>query len=404
MTSMVGIAGLLATVGPRVGLVAVVLWLPRLLAQAWSPVVAVAGTITGAVVLLTGRPRLALVALGGAGLAVRYTATALGPSSAARLPPTRGRCVADVAVGRLGNGDEVLADLWLPDRGRSRSSVGVVYLHGGLWQAADKGFFIAPLMRMLTAEGHVVLDVAYPLAPGATLEEMDQAVGLAVRWFAQEGSAEGVRADRVVLVGHAGGGHLALVHAFRRARGDGSGGQDLPPILAVAAISAVTDPVAFWADYGRVNRSQPRPGEPVPAALRPWLHDATPLDRLITRLRLFPPYRYGNLPGGSALVHDLFGGTPIDAEDRYAAWSPTALAAPGCPPVLQVVGGHDAIVPASQGRALHEALARAGCPSSLVEIPMAVHGFDQYPGVSRRVSPAARRTTATLVTFIADLS
>lgn len=152
-----------------------------------------------------------------------------------------------------------------------------------------------------------------------------------------------------------------------------------------------------------MNRRQPRPGEPVPAALRPRIHDTTPLDRLITRLRLFPAYRYGNGPGGAALVHDLFGGAPSDAPDRYAAWSPVALAAPGCPPVLQIVGSHDAIISASQGRALHESLTSAGCPSTLVEIPLAVHAFDQYPGVSRRVAPAARRTTATLLAFIDDL-
>jgi acetyl esterase/lipase len=404
MASVVGIAGVLATVGPRAGRLAVAVWLPRLVAQAWSPVVAAAGTIVGSLALLNRRPRLALAALGGAGLAARYTAAALGSPAAARLPPTAGRCVADVEVGRLGNGEAVLADLWLPGHERARSGVGIVYLHGGLWQAADKGFFISPLMRMLTSGGHVVLDVAYPLAPGAPLEAMDEAISLAVRWLSHEGSAEGVRADRIVLVGHAGGGHLALVHAFRRTRGDAAGARDLPPIRGVAAISAVTDPVAFWADYGRVNRRQPRPGEPVPAALRPRMHDTTPLDRLVTRLRLFPAYRYGNGPGGATLVHDLFGGTPSDAPDRYAAWSPAALAAPGCPPVLQIVGSHDAVIPPSQGRVLHQSLTNAGCSSTLVEIPLAVHGFDQYPGVSRRVAPAARRTTATMLAFVDDLT
>jgi acetyl esterase/lipase len=123
----------------------------------------------------------------------------------------------------------------------------------------------------------------------------------------------------------------------------------------------------------------------------------------VTRLRLFPAFRYGNLPGGPALVHDLFGGTPVDAPDSYAAWSPAALVGPGCPPVLQVVGHHDAIIPPSQGRLLHESLARAGGRSALVEIPMAVHGFDQYPGVSRRIAPAARRTTAPLLAFLDDV-
>jgi len=404
MAALVGIAGALAAVGPRVGRLAIVIWLPRLFAQAWSPVVAAIGASVGCVALACRRPRLGLLALGGAGLAARYTLTALGRSPAVRLPPTSGTCLPDLRVGSLANGEAILADLWRPQQERPRSGVGIVYLHGGLWQAADKGFCISPLMRMLTAEGHVVLDVAYPLAPRATLEAMDEAVGLAVRWLSLEGSAEGVRADRIVLVGHAGGGHLALVHAFRRSVLGAEGGGDAPPIRGVAAISAVTDPTAFWAEYGRVNRHQPRPGEPVPASLRPRMRDTTPLDHLVTRLRLLPAYRYGNGPGGAALVHDLFGGTPSDAPDRYAAWSPRTLAGAGCPPVLQVVGGDDAIISPSHGRVLHGSLTSAGCPSTLVEIPLAVHGFDQYPGVSRRVAPAARRTTATLLSFIDDLA
>ena len=162
----------------------------------------------------------------------------------------------------------------------------------------------------------------------------------------------------------------------------------------------MTDPVAFWAEYGRVNRRQPGPGRQIAPELRPRLRDATPLDRLVTRLRLFPSYRYGNLPGGALLVHDLFGGAPLDAPATYAAWSPLSLAGPTCPPVLQVTGGDDAIILPSHGRRLHERLEAAGVPSALLEIPHAVHAFDQYPGVSRRVAPAARRTTAALLAFL----
>jgi hypothetical protein len=83
MASMVGIAEMLAVAGPRAGRFMVVIWLPRLFAQAWWPVAAAAGTIVGSVAILTGRLRLALMALGGAALAARYITTALGPSAAA---------------------------------------------------------------------------------------------------------------------------------------------------------------------------------------------------------------------------------------------------------------------------------------------------------------------------------
>ena len=403
IAGLLGVAGGLAVAGPRKGRAAVALWLPRLLAQAWSPLVASVGAIIGSWALATGRRKLGVVALAGAGSAARYAWIALGGRRPRPLPAPSGRCLPDLRIDSLASGDAVLADLWQPELGRETSGIGIVYLHGGLWQALDKGFCISHLMRLLTGAGHVVLDVAYPLAPGATLEAMDEAVGAAVRWLSSKGQAHGVRADRIVLIGHAGGGHLALVHAFRQSRRLASGEGDAACIRGVVAVSAVTDPEAFWREYGRVNPQQPRPGAPVPASLRPREHDATIVDRLVTRLRLFPSYRYGNMPGGAALIHDLFGGTPFDAQDRYTAWSPVALATPGSPPVLQFVGCHDAVIPAPQGRALHQALRGLGCQSTLVELPFTVHGFDQYPGVSRRCAPAARRTTTELLAFVEAL-
>lgn len=398
----IGLGGALALVGPRSGRIALALWLPRLLAQAWAPVLAAAGCLVGGVALAIGRSRSGLVALGGAMLSARFTVQAAGcregiwPVVLPAPPPAR--CLRDVVVDRAPEGQgALLGDLWLPAEGAAPSGVGVVYLHGGLWQAVDKGFFIAPLMRAMAARGHIVLDLAYPLAPAATLADMERAVRAAIVWLRSSGAAHGVRPDRIVLVGHAGGGHLALVTAFRDAR---TPAPNAPPLRGVAAVSAIADPAAFWGEYGRVNPRQPAPGQPIADDLRPRLRNTTPLDRLVTRLRLFPAYRYGNMPGGALLLHDLFGGSPDEAPGIYAAWSPVELVGPSCPPVLQVTGGDDAVVPPSHGRRLHERLRAAGVPSQLEEVPRAVHAFDQYPGVSRRIAPAARRTTAVLLAFL----
>jgi acetyl esterase/lipase len=402
--TVVGVAGSLTLAGPRSGRVALALWLPRLITQSWAPMLAASGLVVGGAALVAGRSRAGLVALGGAMLATRFSVNAAGRAGhiwPIVLPaPPKAACIRDIEVRREGeDGASLLGDLWLPADGTARSGVGVVYLHGGLWQALDKGFLISPLMRAMVARGHVALDLAYPLAPAATLDDMEQAVRAATTWLRSAGAAHGVQPDRVVLVGHAGGGHLALVTAFRDAQAPAA---DRPPLRGVAAISAITDPAAFWEEYGRVNPRQPAPGQPAPDGLRPRLRDATPLDRLVTRLRLFPAYRYGNLPGGATLVHDLFGGSPRDAPGTYARWSPIELIGSACPPVLQVTGGDDAIVPPSHGRRLHQRLLAAGVPSRLEEVPRAVHAFDQYPGVSRRTAPAARRATAVLLAFLDD--
>jgi acetyl esterase/lipase len=401
-SAAVALAGGLALWGPRTGRPALAAWLPRLMAQAWAPVVAGAGIAGGIVGVVRGRPADALVALAGAVGAISYSLRAGGRSGT--LPPViaappRASVRRDIPLGAASGVTSVMADLWLPAGPTDASGIGVVYLHGGLWQALDKGFLTDGLMREVAARGHAVLDVAYPLAPEADLEAMEASVLAGVRWLADHGPELGVRSDRIILAGHAGGGHLALVTAMRLAH-PGRVATNLPSVRAVVAISPVTDPVAFWAEYGRVNPRQPRSADSVPASLRPRRRDHTWLDRLLTRHRIFPAVRYGNLPGGALLVHDLFGGTPSERPDRYRDWSPLHLAGAACPPVLQVTGADDAVIAPSQGRVLHAALLELGVASELVEIPRAVHGFDQYPGVSRRVAPAARRTTAAVLAFI----
>ena len=137
----IGLAGGLTVAGPRSGRAAILLWLPRLLAQAWAPVVAVAGILVGGAALAAGRCVAGLAALAGAMTAARFTVRTLGsgtrlaPVVAPRMPDAR--CLRDVVVGD-GAGSPLLGDLWLPADGTPSSGVGVVYLHGGLWQALAK--------------------------------------------------------------------------------------------------------------------------------------------------------------------------------------------------------------------------------------------------------------------------
>jgi acetyl esterase/lipase len=72
-----------------------------------------------------------------------------------------------------------------------------------------------------------------------------------------------------------------------------------------------------------------------------------------------------------------------------------------CPPTLQVFGDDDFAVDVSHGRRLHKALREAGVPSVYLEVPGAVHAFDQYLGVSRRVAPAAQAATQDVERFLA---
>ena len=90
----------------------------------------------------------------------------------------------DVNLGKSGNTDEsLLCDIWEPPDGIPRTGEAIIYLHGGLWQAFDKDFLTQPLFRRLVSQGHVIMDVAYSLAPGADLNRMLGDVKQAIVWM-----------------------------------------------------------------------------------------------------------------------------------------------------------------------------------------------------------------------------
>jgi acetyl esterase/lipase len=415
---------------PR-GIAGGIVWLPKLWAGAWAPWVATAGALGALIGLIRGDRGAVLGGLFGALAGARYTArvtaghdrfdAAFGPGwqdqipaeLRTRMPSSRYRLVqpappsavrqADLVIAGSGSGRPLLGDLWRPPADVPPSGLAVIYLHGSLWQALDKDFLSRPLFRRLAGQGHVVLDLAYPLAPEANLKEMVSAVSQAVGWLHAHAHENQVRPDRIVLMGASGGGHLALLAAY--ASGDPSfdmpDAKLVPAIRAVVSLYGITDLAAFFVEYGRTNPKQPRSSAAITEELRPRHRDGTILDRALTRARVFPPYRHGNMPGGPLLLIDLLGGTPEEVPDAYRLGSPITHVRPGCPPTLQVFGDDDFVVDVSHGRRLHALLLDAGVPSVLVELPDTVHGFDQYFGVSRRVAPAAQAATHDIERFLA---
>jgi acetyl esterase/lipase len=414
------------------GIAGGLVWLPKLWAGAWAPFFAVAGGLGALLGWACGDRRALWCGLLGAAMAVRHTvrvtarhdgfAEVLGPDweaqirpdLRARLPSKRYRFLQpkppavpgqrDVNLGARAEADEpLLCDIWEPPSGVARTGLAVIYLHGSLWQSLDKDFLTQPLFRRLAGQGHVVVDVAYSLAPKANLDRMVGDVRQAIAWIKTHAAEYGVDPDRVVLMGASGGGHLALLAAYTAdhpaCQSKGLGAE--LSVRAVLSMYGVTDLVAFFHEYGRANPKQPERSSQIRDGLRPRLHDKTALDRFFTKSRVFPSYRYGNMPGGALLLIDMLGGTLSEVPEAYRQGSPIAHVGPRCPPTLQVFGEDDFCIHPSHGRRLHQALRRAGVTSVYVEYPDTVHGFDQYFGVSRRVAPAAQAATHDFERFLA---
>ena len=405
-----------------------VLWLPKLWAGAWAPFLAVLGGL-GALFSLPGRDVPGVAAgLFGAFVGIRYTQRVtrrkddpferafgtgwekrIPPKLRARLPrpyvlvqplPPAGVLQKDIDVG---DGASLLCDLWFPPPDVPRTRLSVIFLHGSLWQAVDKDFLSRPLFRRLVRQGHVVMDLAYSLAPAANIYTMLGEVRQAVAWLKENAARLEIDPEAVVLMGASGGAHLALLSAYTpNSPLLQPQGLDVDTsVRAVISLFGITDLAQFFREYGQANPGQPESSADVTPEMQPRIHDRTAMDRFITRARMFPAYRYSNMPGGALLLVNLFGGTLREIPHVYELLSPITHVRPGCPPTLLIAGDDDFVIDASHSRRLNSALRAAGVPSVYVEFPDSVHGFDQYFGVSRRASPASQMAISDIEKFLA---
>lgn len=426
--------GLLTWIKFPPGLIGGIIWLPKLWASAWSPVFAAVGLIGAGLGLAASDALAAVAGMIAAGIDLRhiYKVTrphnrftkAFGsnwleripPEVKARLMPSRYRLVQpappavpgqrDVKINHSGNPeDDLPCDIWFPPDRIPHTGVAIIYFHGGAWQAFDKDFLTQPLFRHLANQGHVIMDVAYSLAPRADLNRMLGEVKQAIVWMKNHAAEYKVNPDHIVLMGVSGGAHLALMGAYAP---DHPAFQRIHPdanmaVRGVISIFGITDMAAFFVEYGRSTRKQPEYSTQITDDLLPRVFNRSWVDNFMTRSRAFPAYRYGNMPGGALLLVNLLGGTLKEIPEVYRQASPITHVGKHCPPTLSIYAGNDFLIDTSHGRRLHRALCDAGVPSIYLEFPESVHGFDQYFLVSRRIAPAAQSQTYDIERFLAML-
>ena len=244
------------------------------------------------------------------------------------------------AAMRIEYGDhaDAFGELWLPRRDGEPSAVPVpvpvpvvVLLHGGFWR---DGFFLDlmnPLVPSLLDDGYAVWNVEYRRVGAgggypATFIDVAGAIDRLADLSATTGMALDLDLDRVAVVGHSAGGHLA---AWATGRGS------LPPD-AVGADPAVL-PVVAVAQAGVLD--------------------------------LVGCAREG--VGGTACI-DLIGAAPADDPGRYAVTSPQEMV-PFDAVVVAVHGELDRIVPTSQSIGFVERATDAGMDATHVAVADADH-------------------------------
>lgn len=118
------------------------------------------------------------------------------------------RCFLDIA---FGHGPNETLDVFVPTHAKPHDKRPVmVFIHGGYWRSLDKAdhSFIAPAF---TSQGAIVVMPNYALCPAVTIPDITMQMVHALAWTRRHIARFGGDPNRVVVVGHSAGGHLATM-------------------------------------------------------------------------------------------------------------------------------------------------------------------------------------------------
>lgn len=87
----------------------------------------------------------------------------------------------------------------------------LLFIHGGGWSIGDKRHAAAPKAKHFTAKGWAFASANYRLVPQATVEQQAADVASAVAWLRANAASQGLDPNRIVLMGHSAGAHLAAL-------------------------------------------------------------------------------------------------------------------------------------------------------------------------------------------------
>lgn len=300
-----------------------------------------------------------------------------------RLPKVpEPRLKADIAFATIpGTNRQLLCDLWQPNENIRPSGLAFIYLHGSAWYLLDKDLGTRLFFRHLAAQGHVVMDVAYRLAPETDMMGMIHDAKRAINWMKENARTYGVNADQIVLGGGSAGGHLALMAAYTSKNPEFIPQEMERRDLSVRAVMSLYGPadlelMYYYTNQHLTTRSTPdRPKKAAPAKMPDWVIKKMGADY----------HRLGMDKGfeNAGAFAPLLGGHPDECPETYAFFSPINHVHKHCPPTLLLHGAHDLMAPVKATKALYEKLLKKKVPALLFVFPQTDHAFDLIlPGIS----------------------
>jgi acetyl esterase/lipase len=219
----------------------------------------------------------------------------------------------------------------------------VLYVHGGGWRSGDKTDAGAERLAPLAACGITVASVNYRLVPGAVFPDQLHDLKGAVRWLRTHGPGLGLRSDRLGIWGASAGAYLGSLLALTAGddRFEGAVGGNLDQSSEVQA-------VVHW--FGQSDLLASGSRSDIEARLLPFAFEA-------------------GLLGVSSVV---------EAADRARDLSLLTRVSAQAPPFLIAHGDRDHVVASSEGKALHDALSRAGAETQFMLVGGAGHEGPEF--------------------------
>jgi acetyl esterase/lipase len=295
-----------------------------------------------------------------------------------------------------GTDRKLLCDIWRPPPTVIPSGLAFIYLHGSAFYFLDKDFATRPFFRHLAAQGHVIMDVAYRLAPETDIMGMVHDVRRAILWMKEHAGEYQIDPDRIVLGGGSAGGHLAMLAAYTADKAEFSpldlAGKDTS-VHAVISIYGSNDLKALYYHTSQHLTTRNIPGTPAPKV-------PTKMPGFLVKLAGKDYHRLGldtDLKNVGTMP-PLIGGHPDECPEKYALYSPITHVHAGCPPTLLIHGEHDIMAPVSGTRDLYARLVEEKIPAVLHLLPQTDHAFDMmFP----QIAPATHNAIYDVERFMA---
>jgi acetyl esterase/lipase len=402
------------------------LWAPKLIAGALTPFAVLSGVAGAVLGAIFKAPLARLAGVFGAAISAHYLRQVIAPHDGfekafgadweayissemrARLPSRRWtwmlqlelepRWQKDIPFWTMaGTERKLLCDVWQPPESVTPSGLAFIYFHGSAWVLLDKDTGTRTFFRYLAGQGHVVMDVAYRLAPETGMDGMVGDVKRAIAWMKTHAAEYGVNPGRIVLGGGSAGGHLAMLAAYAPDKPELTPQDVRAYDLSVRGVVSEYGPSDLRACYFHTNQDKSTTGRRPPAP--PASRAAGGPPPFMKSLLGENYHRLGfdkNLEGGN--FKTILGGHPHEVPEIYELYSPVSYVHPGCPPTLLLQGEDDMITPVEATRALYQKLVEAGVPAVNVVFPQTDHGFDL---ALPKISPTAQAALYDIDRFLA---